>query len=100
MRNEIYDQYNSTRSVNIKIALQTDSPDHREIIKRIICQSEDVSVDAVAAAPNISAFGQCALFMSVSKHKDILHKYRMTWKELNVKNMSPILHKTYILSIC
>ena len=47
MRNEIYDHDNSTGSVNIKISLQTGSPDHREINWRIICQSEDFSVDAV-----------------------------------------------------
>ena len=33
--------------VNIKITLQTGSPDHREFNKRIIWQSEDFSVNAV-----------------------------------------------------
>ena len=42
-----YTTNNSTRSVNIKITLQTGSPDRREINYRIICQSEDFSVDAV-----------------------------------------------------
>ena len=42
-----YTTNKSTRSVNIMITLQTGSPDHREINKRIICQSEDFSVDAV-----------------------------------------------------
>ena len=45
-----YTTNSSTRSVNIKITLQTGSPDHREIIYRIIWQSEDFSVDTVLKA--------------------------------------------------
>ena len=48
-----YTTNNSTRSVNIKIALQPCSLDHREINQRIICQSEDFSVDVTITYSNI-----------------------------------------------
>ena len=62
-----YTTNNSTRSVNIKITLQTGSPDRREINKRIICQSEDFSVDAVANEGTVNGDG-----VNVSGSRDLL----------------------------
>ena len=46
-----YTTNKSMRSVNIKITLQTGSPNHPEVTKRIICQKELYQVDAVADLP-------------------------------------------------
>ena len=73
-----YTTNNSTRSVIIKITLQTGNPDHREINY----QSEDFSVDAVGQI-STGHFTNSIVFKGQSRHKNGDHiKYH--WDFLNL----------------
>ena len=109
------------RSVNIKITIQTGSPDHREIDQRIICQSEDYSVDALYAVQilqgyqlnmavflwdlvksDLSSVGQCtlekSLFTKYQKPVTLCHLSVLLYMTLWYNSLNPAIAPLYILT--